>query len=149
MNKETPQHRRIALASARGSSVVGLTLLTPIMAMSLFFVVAAGRIGVVESKLVTAAHSAARAATQHHSASAAKTAATTAATASLTQLGAGCHGGPRIRIEELNLQPGGSVQLQISCAVRLTDLALPGLSGELKVSASARSVVDQYRSESP
>ncbi len=149
MKRETSQHRRIALISARGSSVVGLTLLAPIMAMSLLFVVAAGRIGVVESKLIAAAHSAARAATQHRSSSAAETAATTAATASLNQLGVGCHGGPRVRIEELNLQPGGSVKLEVSCVVRLTDLALPGLSNKLRVSASARSVVDQFRSESP
>ena len=138
--------RRRERASERGSSVVGLVILTPIIATLLFFVVAAGRLGVIESKLTSAARNAARAATQTQSVSAAQTAASTTAEANLDGLKTGCHGGPQVRILELDLRPGGKVHLQVLCVVGLSDLAVPGLPGSRTVSADAVSVVDRFRS---
>ena len=83
--------------------MVGLTILTPLMAMLLLFVVAAGRVGVVESKLTTAARNAARAATQSQSPSTAQMAAVTTAESTLNQLDIGCHRGPQVRVREMNL----------------------------------------------
>jgi len=51
--------------------VIGLVVLTPVMALLFFFVVAAGRVGVVESKLTAAARGAARAVSQSRSTDAA------------------------------------------------------------------------------
>ena len=126
--------------------MVGLVILTPIMATLLFFVVAAGRLGVIESKLTFAARSAARAATQTQSVSAAQAAASTTAAATLNRLNTGCYGGSKISVLELDLRPGGKVHLQVSCVVRLSDLAVPGLPGSRVVSADAISVVDRFRS---
>lgn len=126
--------------------MVGLVVLTPAMAMLLFFVVAAGRVGVIESKLTTAASNAARAATQFQSVSAAQVAATTTAAATLNQLKMSCHGGPQVRVRQMDLRPGGKVDVQVSCAVSLSDLTLPGIPGSRTVSADFASVVDQYRS---
>lgn len=135
-------------AVERGSSVVGLAVLTPVMAMLLFFVVAAGRVGVIEGKLTTAASGAARAATQYRSMSAAQAAAITTAETSLSQLKVGCQGGPRVYFPIVDLRPGGMVQVRVSCAVHLSDLTLFDIPGNLMVSADSLSVVDRYRSES-
>lgn len=133
-------------AAERGSSVVGLVILTPIMAMLLFFVVAAGRLGVIESKLTSAARNAARAASQTQSVSTAQAVATTTAEATLDRLRTGCHDGPRVRVLELDLGPGGQVHIQVSCVVKLTDLTVPGMPGSRTVSADSVSVVDRFRS---
>lgn len=130
----------------QGSSVIGLAVLTPVMAMLLFFVVAAGRVGVVESKLTTAARNAARAATQSQSTSAAQVAATTTAASTLDQLNMGCHGGSQVRVREMDLRPGGKVHVQVSCTVMLSDLTLLGIPGSRTVTADFTSVVDRYRS---
>lgn len=138
--------RRRKKAAERGSSVVGLVILTPVMATLLLFVVAAGRLGVIESKMTSAARSAARAATQTQSAAAAQAAAATTAAATLDRLNTGCYGGPKVSVLELDLRPGGKVHLQVSCVVRLSDLAVPGLPSSRVVSADAISVVDRFRS---
>lgn len=146
MKTEFWRLRRRNGAAERGSSVVGLVILTPLMATLLFFVVAAGRLGVIESKLTSAARSSARAATQTQSVSAAQAAASTTAAATLDRLNTGCYGGPKVSVLELDLRPGGTVHLQVSCVVRLSDLAVPGLPGSRVVSADAISVVDRFRS---
>lgn len=128
---------------------MGLVILTPIMATLLFFVVAAGRLGVIESKLTSAARSAARAASQTQSTSTAQAAASTTAETTLGHLKTSCHGGPQVRVLELDLRPGGRVHLQVMCEVRLSDLAVPGLPGSRMVSADSISVVDRFRSGAP
>ena len=148
MTSKRARRQRIDDASEQGSSVIGLAVLTPVMAMLLFFVVAAGRVGVIESKLTTAARSSARAATQHRSIEAAQAAATTTAEAVLGQLKVVCQGGPRVRVRKMHLRPGGKVQIQVSCSVGLSDLPLLGIPGSLTVSADSTSVVDRYRSGS-
>ena len=126
--------------------MVGLVILTPMMATLLFFVVAAGRLGVIESKLTSAARSAARAASQTQSVSAAQAAAATTAEATLGHLRTCCHGGPQVRVLELDLRPGGQVHIKVSCVVRLSDLTVPGMPGSRIVSADSVSVVDRFRS---
>ena len=148
MRGETRWHRPTDGATERGSSVVGLVVLTPVMALLLFFVVAAGRVGVIESKLTTAARSAARAAAQHRSESAALAAATTITETSLGQLEEDCEGGPQVRVLEMDLQPGGTVQILVSCVVPLSDLTLFNMPGSRTVSADSASVVDRHRSGS-
>lgn len=130
----------------RGSSVMGLVILTPMMATLLFFVVAAGRLGVIESKLASAARGAARAASQTQSVSTAQAVASATAEANLDHLRTSCLGGPQVRVLELDLRPGGRVHIQISCVVRLSDLAVPGMPGSRAVSADSISVVDRFRS---
>lgn len=135
-------------ASERGSSVIGLVVLTPVMALLFVFVVAAGRLGVIESKLTTTAHSAARAAAQYRSAASARAAATTITETSLGQLEKSCQGGPQVHVLEMDLRPGGRVQVQVSCVVQLSDLTMLGIPGSRMVSANSASLVDRHRSGS-
>lgn len=146
MKGETRWHWPTCGASERGSSVVGLVMLTPVMALLIFFVVAAGRMGVIESKLTTVARSAARAASQYRSVATARAAATTISETSLGQLGVDCHGGPRVRVLEMDLQPGGVVRIQVSCTMRLSDLTVLSIPGSRIVSADSASVVDRHQS---
>ncbi|MYH72366.1 MAG: TadE family protein [Acidimicrobiia bacterium] len=148
MRGDTWWHRPTNGATERGSSVIGLVVLTPVVVLLLFFVVAAGRVGVIESKLTTAARSAARAAAQYRSVTAARAAAITITETSLGQLEESCQGGPQVRVLEMNLRPGGKVQIQVSCVVRLSDMTMFGVPGNRTVSADSESVVDRHRSES-
>jgi hypothetical protein len=126
--------------------VIGLVVLTPVMALLFFFVVAAGRTGVIESKLTAAARSAARAASQYRSAATARAEAITITEASLGHLKVDCQGGPRVRVLEMDLQPGGRVRIQVSCTMRLSDLTMLNIPGSRVVSAESASVVDRHRS---
>ena len=148
MRGESQWHRPTDGASERGSSVIGLVVLTPVMALLFVFVVAAGRLGVIDSKLTTAAHGAARAAAQYRSVGAARAAATTITESSLGQLEKSCHGGPQVHVLEMDLRPGGRVQIQVSCVVKLSDLTMLGIPGSRIVSADSASVVDRHRSRS-
>lgn len=149
MRGESRWHRAAKGASERGSSVVGLAVLTPVMALILFFVIAAGRMGVIESKLTTAARSAARAASQYRSVATAQAAAVTITETSLGPLAADCQGGPRVRFLEMDLQPGGRVRIQVSCAMRFSDLTMLSIPGSRMVTADSASVVDRHRSGHP
>ena len=59
MNDQTQPYRLVGETAERGSSMVELTLFTPIMVALLFFVIAAGRVGTIQSKLTAAASGAA------------------------------------------------------------------------------------------
>ncbi|MXW42941.1 MAG: hypothetical protein F4138_07650 [Acidimicrobiia bacterium] len=126
---------------------MGISIFTPVVATLLFFVIAAGRVGVTESRVTTAAHAAARIASQHRHTNTAEIAAQTTAMASLIEADVHCKDGPQIHMHELNLQPAGKVRLQVSCKVSFADLIMPGLPDTLTVSAEATAVVDNYRSE--
>ena len=128
--------------------MVGLVVLTPVMALLLIFVVVAGRVGVIESKLTTAARSAARAAAQYRSVAAARAAATTITDTSLGELEQDCQGGPQVHVLQMDLRPGGRVQIRVSCALRLSDLTMLGIPGSRTMSADSASVVDRHRSGS-
>ncbi|WP_420639445.1 TadE/TadG family type IV pilus assembly protein [Candidatus Poriferisocius sp.] len=133
----------------RGSSIVGLAVMTPVMVLLLLLVVAAGRLGVIESKLTTAARSAARAASQQRSEVAARTAATTTAESTLHRLSTGCPGGPEVLVREMDLRPGGQVDIEVLCSVSLSDLVPLNVPASRTVSAAASAVVDRYRSTLP
>lgn len=146
MRREIRWPRPSCGAPERGSSVVGLVVLTPVMALLFFFVIAAGQMGVIESKLTTAARSAARAASQYRSVATARAEAVTIIEASLGQLDVDCQGGPRVRVLEMDLQPGGSVRIQVSCTMRLSDLTMLSIPGSRMVTADSAAVVDRHRS---
>ncbi len=128
--------------------MVGLAVFAPVMLTLFFFVVAAGRVGVIEGRLTAAANGAARAATQHQSALAAQAAAISIAEATLSNSKTNCTGGPKVFFPEVDLKPGGRVQVRVSCSVGLSDLTTLGIPGSLELSADSASVVDHYRSKS-
>ncbi|WP_419918551.1 TadE/TadG family type IV pilus assembly protein [Candidatus Poriferisocius sp.] len=145
MKNQNLQYSLVNGIPNQGSSIIGLTVLTPIMILLLFFVIAAGRIGVVESKLTSTARNAARIATQYQTTLAAKNAAITYIESALNKLEIVCHNRPKIYIQKMDLSPGGKVKIQISCTIKLSDLTLLTIPGYQTINANSTSIVDYYR----
>ena len=128
-----------------GNVAVELTLLTPLLLLLLVLVVALGRLAEARQEVDDAASQAARAATVVASVSGANGAAQQAAAASLAS--------DRITCSHLSVTtstssyaPGGEVQVEVRCAVSLSDLSLLHLPGTETVSGVATSPVDRFRS---
>jgi hypothetical protein len=95
-----------------------------------------------------AANDAARAASITRTQSQAAGAATTSATATLANQGLTCtHRRVAVDTSGFTLPPGtpATVTASVTCAVALSDLALPGVPGSTRVTATVRSPLDTYR----
>ena len=124
-----------------------LTLLTPLLLLLLLFVVALGRLAEARQEVDDAAAQAARAATVAASVSGANGTAQQAAAASLVSDHITCSH-LSVTTNLSSFVPGGNVQVEVSCAVSLSDLSLLHLPGTETVSGVATSPVDQFRSVS-
>jgi Flp pilus assembly protein TadG len=138
MMKPTPNRQE------RGSVAVELTLLTPLLLLLLLFVVALGRLAEARQEVDDAASQAARAATVAASVADANGTAQQAAAASLESDHITCsHLSVTTKLS--SFVPAGNVQVEVSCAVSLSDLSLLRLPGTETVSGVATSPVDQFR----
>jgi Flp pilus assembly protein TadG len=113
----------------RGSATLELVALTPALLALLLAVLAAARITAARQQVDAAAREAARAASLQSTLSAGRQAAHTAAAGTLAGTGVSC---TRMRLTVAGdyAAPAGTraaVRVQVSCTVRLADLALPGL----------------------
>jgi Flp pilus assembly protein TadG len=129
----------------RGSVAVELTLLTPLLILLLLFVVALGRLAETRQQVDDAASQAARAATVADSISNASGVAQQAATASLVSDHITCSH-LSVSTNLSSFAPGGTVKVEVNCAVSLSNLSLLHLPGSETVSGVATSPVDQFRS---
>lgn len=132
------------LGDDRGSAAVELTLLTPLLLVLLLFVVALGRFGQARADIDGAARDAARAASLRRSAPAATAAAQETAQQALSER--------RITCAELNVDvdtaafaPGGSVRVEVTCNVLLSDLSLLRLPGSKQMRGHYTAVIDTFR----
>ena len=129
----------------RGLATVELVLLTPLALVVLSFLVVAGRMATVTADVAAASRDAARAASLAQSHGEALSAAQTTAAASLADQDVTCAdltvtaGDPALFIA------GGEVTIAVSCAVQLSDVALPGIPGTRTVGASSTEVIDRFR----
>lgn len=126
-----------------GSAAVELTIVTPLLLLFLFLVVAAGRVGQARSDVHGAASQAARAASLREPGLAAADARATAERA-LQSRGPSCQR-VSVAVDTTRHRPGGSVSVSVACAVSLTDLVGLGVPGTRVVRASATEVIDQHR----
>lgn len=129
----------------RGSAVVELTILTPIVILLLMFVVAGGRILQASNDVRGAAGAAARAASLRDLDGAATLDAKATAREALAARGRSCREF-RVTADVSRLHPGGEVSVTVACRVDLSDLGFLGVPGSRIVSARASEVVDRYRS---
>ncbi|MFD9483609.1 TadE family protein [Streptomyces sp. NPDC059991] len=131
-----------------GSAAVEAAIILPVLIMFLCLAVAGGRIVTSGAKIDEAAEDAAREASIHRTAAAALSAARSAAAESLQDQGIRCAstsvsidtGGLTVPIGQV-----GTVTVTVTCTVSLSDLILPGVPGAKTLTATATSVVDQYR----
>ncbi|MBD0741665.1 TadE/TadG family type IV pilus assembly protein [Streptomyces sp. CBMA152] len=122
-----------------------LALVTPLLVLVLLVVVALGRL--VDARLVVAdaAHQAARAASLARTEDAARTQAERAANIALKEAGAACTR-PQVRLTAGGLAPGATVTATLSCNADLGDLTRTRMPGHVRVTSTAFSVVDSFRS---
>jgi Flp pilus assembly protein TadG len=145
----TGEGRTRASRADRGNAALELVILAPILLALLSLVIAAGRTTVAQSAVDAAARDAARQASIALTPSAAQTAGLVSARAALLQDGLDCSPTIVIDTSQFASVPVGqpaAVTAVVGCAVPLANLALPGLPGTARLSATYTSPLDTYRS---
>jgi Flp pilus assembly protein TadG len=140
------RRRARALLDDNGSATAEMVLVTPLLIIMLLFIVFCGRLADTTLRLNDAAHQAARAASLARTTTGAQEDARSIAQAALADAGIRCQA-LEITIDTVDLQPGSTVTVDISCTVGLSDLALLGVPGQTTLSASSASPIDSYRGE--
>jgi Flp pilus assembly protein TadG len=131
-----------------GAVAVEAAILAPALLLILALLMFGGRNAIATGAVEQAAVDAARAASLARTGAHADTAARDAAARSLADQDLDC-ATITIRVDTsgFRTRPGesASVDATVVCLLRLSDLALPGLPGSKRISATAVSVVDTYR----
>jgi Flp pilus assembly protein TadG len=131
-----------------GAVAVEAAILAPALLLILALLMFGGRNAIATGAVEQAAVDAARAASLARTGAQADTAARDAASRSLADQDLNC-ATITIRVDTsgFRTRPGqaASVGTTVTCLLRLSDLALPGLPGSKRISATAVSAVDTYR----
>jgi Flp pilus assembly protein TadG len=131
-----------------GTVAVEAAILAPALLLILALLVFGGRNAIATGAVEQAAVDAARAASLARTGAQADTAARDAAARSLADQDLDC-ATITIQVDTsgFRTRPGqsASVDTTVTCLLRLSDLALPGLPGSKRISATAVSAVDTYR----
>jgi Flp pilus assembly protein TadG len=125
-----------------------MVLVTPLLMLFLFLIVAAGRLVQARLEVDSAARQAARAASLDRTPSAAAADATATAQAALASQHITCD--PLSVTPDLSdFTPGGQVTVQVSCTVSLAGLGLLRLGGAETLTSTFASPIDFYRGSAP
>lgn len=140
---------RAATARDAGSVTVEAAVIAPVLVLVLLLMIAAGRISLNESVVDQAATSAARAASLARTPQAAQQAATDAARGAFADQHLSCTElAVTMDTAGFGRAPGqpAQVDVQVSCALALSDIGLPGLPGTVTQTSRFASPLDPYRS---
>ncbi len=141
------RHRR-GEARDRGSVTIEAVILAPAFMLFVALIFMAGRMTIAQQSVESAANAAARSASIERSAGAADGAARSAATSTLNNQGLTCVSTSVVVDTSGFSVPVGTpaeVEARVSCAVKLSDLGLPGVPGSRTVTATVVSPLDTYR----
>lgn len=144
--------RRIAIQARddRGLAALELVILAPVILLLICFVIAAGRTSIAQGAIDAAARAAARQASIAPTLGAAQQAAYAGAAAALRGDGLNCQ--PTVTLpgvrEAFESPVGQSADIHafVVCRVLLSDLAIPGIPGSIRLTASFTSPLDPFRS---
>lgn len=134
-----------------GSATLELAVLAPALLLFIIVVIFAGRVAIAGQAVQQAAEEAAREASISRSYDAAESAAGPAAERTLQQQSLQCEGTPDVNTHDLAdefataVGQDAKVTVTVTCKVRLSDLAFPGIPGSRTVSATSVSPLDTYR----
>jgi Flp pilus assembly protein TadG len=128
-----------------GSVAVELVVLTPVLFLLALMMLVFGRVSEARQQAVEAARAGAEAAAVLPDAQSAQSEAIQQATLDLFDRTHTCSGGG-VSVDVSRFVPGGSVTVEVSCNVNLSDLSFPGVPGSTIVRASATAPIDPYRS---
>jgi Flp pilus assembly protein TadG len=138
-------HRR-----ERGSATVEMVVVAPGLIMIIGLLIMGGRIAIAGGSVEHAAAEAARAASIARTAAEAQASGDSTARMVLDNAGLQCVGAASVSIDTADFtttqagQPG-EVSATVSCQVRLSDVAIPGLPGTRLMEHRASSPLDTYR----
>ena len=142
------QQLRSRLGDERGSLALELAVLAPVLVLILWLVgTLTLRAMIAHAQTDSAARDAARAASIARSAVAARQAAEAAATTSLQQARRSCQA-MHVTTDTQRFRPGGTVQVTVTCTIRLQDLGLSFL-GNRTTSATYTVPIDLNRGIQP
>ena len=128
----------------RGSASAELVICTPVIVLLAVLGLAVGRLVLQQSQVVDVARAAAEAASVWPSAPQAGYAALLTTSYELVHDDLHCIS-PVVSVDTADLAPGGHVSVSITCTVRLSSTAVPGLPGSVTLRGSAVAPVEQYR----
>ncbi|MGO0577122.1 TadE family protein [Ornithinimicrobium panacihumi] len=135
-------------APERGSAVLEIVVLAPVLLLFVMAVIFAGRWAMAQMAVQSAAAEAARAASIARSAGEAVGGASAAASASLTNQGVKC-ASQSVSIDAgafgLPIGTPGVVSATVTCVVDMSDLSLPGIPGSRTLTHTSTSPLDTYR----
>ncbi len=128
----------------RGSMAVEMLLVVPLLMALVLLVVAAGDYVSARSQVSDSAYDAARAAVIDNNFTAAQADGTAAARSSLANRGVSCVS-MDVSFAGTNFQPGGTVQVKVTCAADLSSVAGFGVPGHHTFTATAVVPIEQWR----
>ena len=131
------------MSSDRGSLSLELSLLVPVLIVVVAFMVGAATLGRVRSDLDDAAWEAARAASLARSGTDADAAARHAVERRFAAERWSC-GSQLVNVDTSRFEPGGTVEVEVSCDVRLADAGL-FLPGATHLRSRAAEPLERYR----
>lgn len=132
----------------RGSATIELAIVAPALLALLGLVILGGRIQAAGGAVEQAAAAAARAASIARDARAAEAAARSVATESMRDQGVTCdQASTSVDAAGFAVEVGrpASVTVEVTCRVRLDDIAVPGMPGSRTLTAQMTSPLDRYR----
>jgi hypothetical protein len=143
------QKLRSRMWEERGSLALELVVLTPVLVLTLWVVGALSlRAMVAHAQVDSAARDAARAASIQRSAATAERAAALATTDSFQRTRRTCQA-IQVTADTQRFRSGGSVQVTVTCTIRLQDLGLSFLPARPTASATYTVPIDLYRGTQP
>lgn len=133
--------------SERGSTSIEAAIVIPAVMIFILLMVAAGRVALAQSKVVTAAEAGARAASIERTAGRARSSAAEVAAATLRSGNVSCSPNVSTSTGGFAVPVGqpASVTTTVTCTVGLGDLAAPGLPGSRTFTSTATSPIDRFR----
>lgn len=134
--------------SDRGSAVVEIVLLAPVLLLFVLMVIFAGRWAIAQQAVQAAASEAARAASISRAPGDAAGNATSAATTSLSNQKVRCAPlGATVDTSGFAAAVGtdATVAATVTCVVDMSDISMPGVPGSRTLTSTATSPLDTYR----
>lgn len=134
--------------TTRGSAAVELVVVTPLWLALLALFVVGGQLLLARQEVDDAARTAVEAATTAQSGAAAVSLARSEASRELTGDVLHC-AHLNVSTDTANFRPGGTVNVTVSCSVKIPALLVPGLPTSVELSASQAAVIEPYRAVQP
>jgi Flp pilus assembly protein TadG len=135
----------------RGSAAIEMAIIAPAVITFFALIVLAGRVALMNQTIDAAAYNASRTASLSRTQAVAQADADLIANQTLAAQGIHCETyGINVNVSEFTVPAGqaATVQVQVTCAVRISDIWLPFMPGTINLQSEFTSPLDLYRGRS-